>query len=270
MSCNPNVITIVSPSTTDVRAFSVGANAVLVTAYGLTGEDTITFKKVNYCSSQANFKREECCFISPTPAEIASSIDYQLGDCKPTLSPNRSSLIIRYSGNYIPVVNNENSSDLTVTVEPINGTEFSDKELGIEPCGFCVDKTWQTTGAERCNQHFVEVEEISNCGNVQWRRTEKCCGYYASVPLVVDTSDGELGGCCGDSQLAYLFHPDETRDPDANVAVEDCEGVIHGYIYPNAGDGHTVPVKTCEGEVIGYAVNNSPTAPQIIGGEQCP
>lgn len=269
MSCNPNVITIVSPSTTDVQGFSVGSRAVLVTAYGLMEEDTLTFKRVNYCSSQSNYKSEGCCLIKPTPAEISSAVDYQLGECKPMLSPSRSSLVIRYSGNYIPVVNNENSPDLTVTIEPIHGTNFTDKELGIEPCGFCLDKIWETTGAERCNQYFLEVEEISNCGNVRWTRTDKRCGYSASVPFPVDTGDGDLGGCCGNVQLAYMFHPNETRDPDASVAVDDCDGVIHGYIYPTAGDGHTVPVKMCNGDVLGYAVNNSTTSPQLLGDTQC-
>lgn len=261
MSCNPNVLTIVSPTTTDVRGFSVGSKAVLVTAYGLTDEDTITFKRVNYCSSQANYKSEGCCLIQPTPAEISSAVAYQLGDCSPMLSPNRHSLVIRYSGNYIPVVNNANSPDLTVTVEPINGTEFSDRELGIEPCGFCLDKTWQTTGAERCNQHFVEVEEISNCGNVRWRKTTERCGYHASVPLPITPDDANA---CGSTFMGYLFHPNETRDPDANVEISDCEGNLWGYAYPNAGDGHTLPIQTCDGSIVGYAVNQSATAPQQV------
>lgn len=265
MSCNPNVITIVSPSTTDVQGFSVGSRAVLVTAYGLMEEDTLTFKRVNYCSSQSTYKSEGCCLIKPTPAEISSAVDYQLGECKPMLSPNRSSLVIRYSGNYIPVVNNENSPDLTVTVEPINGTEFTDKELGIEPCGFCLDKTWETTGAERCNQHFVEQEEISNCGNIRWVRTTKRCGYYASVPIPIHLDEGD---CCGSQFMGYIFHPNETRDPDATVEIttcnEDGSEKLWGYAYPTAGDGHTLPIEICSGEIIGYAANNSLTAPQQL------
>lgn len=259
MSCNPNVVTIVSPTTTDTRGFLVGSKAVLVTAYGLTEEDTVTFKRVNYCSSQANFKSEGCCLIQPTPAEISSAVPYQLGECEPMLSPNRHTLVIRYSGNYIPVVNNQNSPDLTVTVEPINGTEFSDKELGIEPCGFCLDKTWETTGAERCNQHFIEQEEISNCGNVRWTRTTKRCGYYASVPIPITLDEGD---CCGSQFMGYLFAPNETRDPDATVEIRDCKGKLWGYAYPTEGDGHTLPIEACGGNIVGYAVNNSAAAPQ--------
>ena len=262
MSCNPNVITVVSPRSTDVKGFSVGGGAVLVTAYGLTDADTVTFKRVNYCSSNANFSRNECCLISPTEAEIASAADYQIGECAPSLTPKRSSIVIRYGGNYVPVVNGSTSSDLTVTVEPINGSEFSDKELGIDPCGFCLDETWETTGAERCNQHFVEVEEVSNCNNVRLRKTEKRCGYYASVPIPITLDEG---GCCGSKFMGYIFHPNETRDPDATVEINDCNGKLWGYAYPTAGDGHTLPIEECGKDgPIGYAVNNSATAPQTL------
>lgn len=267
MSGNPNVITIVSPTTTDVRGFSVGNKAVLVTAYGLIDEDTITFKRVNYCSSQSSYKKDECCLISPDQAEISSAVTYQLGECAPMLSPDRNSLVIRYSGNYIPVLDHASGHDLTVTVEPINGTEFSDRELGVEPCGFCLDKTWETTGAERCNQHFVEQEEISNCGNFRWTRTDKRCGYYASVPLPITLDEGD---CCGSQFMGFLFHPNETRDPDATVEIKYCnddgDEQLLGYAYPTAGDGHTLPIEECGGVVIGYAVNQSATAPQQIMG----
>lgn len=258
MSCSPNVLTVVSPESADVKGFTV-TKAVRVTAFGLSGKDTITFQRVQYCSSQANFSREGCCLFSPEPSQISSAVDYQISDCKPSLTPNRNTIIIPYAGSYLPVVNGNSSADLVVQVEPIDGTQFDDKEKGIEPCGFCLDETWQTTGSERCNQHFVEQEEISNCGNLRWTRTQKRCGYYASVPLAVTLDDGE---CCGDTVMAYMFHPDETRDPDATVPVTDCNGKIHGYIYPQAGDGHTVPVEECGGNVVGYAVNNSATAPQ--------
>ncbi|CAM3861382.1 hypothetical protein [Avibacterium endocarditidis] len=219
MSCNPNVISIISPASIDPKGFSVGSKAVLVSAYGLNALDTITFKRVNYCSNQGNYKSEGCCIIEPTPAEIASAIPYQLGYCTPTLSAKRSTLVIRYTGNYIPVVNNQHSPDLTVTIEPINGTDFSDKELGIVPCG-----------------------------------------YQASVPLPISLDDGD---CCGVMFMGYLFHPNETRDPEATVKIYDCEKFV-GYAYPTAGDGHTLPIEECNGTIVGYAVNNSPTAPEII------
>ncbi|WP_439327609.1 hypothetical protein [Lonepinella sp. BR2357] len=256
MSCNPNVLTVISPDIVDIQGFSV-RDAVRVTAYGLTNEETITFQRVHYCSSQPRFERNGCALISPSKSELSSAIEYQIGTCAPSLTPERNTIIIPYAGNYIPVVNG-NPTDLVVEVEAVKDGEFSNVEVGIEPCGFCLDKTWETTGAERCNQHFVEQEEISNCGNVRWTRTEKRCGYYASVPIVFDVDDGH----CGDKQIGYLFHPNETRDPDATVAISDCNGIV-GYAYPQAGDGHTVPIAECENGIIGYAVNNSATAPQI-------
>ncbi|WP_439234939.1 hypothetical protein [Lonepinella koalarum] len=263
MSCNPNVLTVISPDMVDTQGFSV-QGAVRVTAYGLTNENIITFQRVHYCSSQPRFERNGCALISPTKGELSSAIEYQIGTCVPSLTPDRNTIIIPYAGNYMPVVHGS-QADLVVEVEAVSGREFSDVELGIEPCGFCLDKTWETTGAERCNQHFVEVEEISNCGNVRWTRTDKRCGYSASVPIVIDLELGCGDGCHnGDRQIGYLFHPNETRDPDATVPIIDCQGNIHGYAYPNADDGHTVPVAECENGVIGYAVNHSATAPELI------
>lgn len=263
MQCNPNVLTIISPHFTDAKGFSVGTQSVLVSVNHLSGEETITFKRVDYCSNQANFERAGCALISPTVSEVASATHYQLGECQPSLTPKRHSLVITQSGHYIPVRNNESTPDVVVTVEPISGSTFTDTERGIVPCGFCLDKTWQTTGAERCNQHFVEVEEISNCGNVRWRRTTKRCGYYASVPLPITLDED----CCGSTFMGYLFHPNETRDPDATVAITDCDGKLWGYAYPTAGDGHTLPIIECGKDTpTGYAVNNSATAPQQVTG----
>ncbi|MDH2997192.1 hypothetical protein A1D22_05840 [Pasteurellaceae bacterium LFhippo2] len=262
MSCNPNMTQIVSPNTTDVKGFSV-STAVRVTAFGLTGKDIITFKRVDYCSPNPNFKRNGCEFFKPTEAQVSSAVDYQIGECAPSLTPNRNTIIIPYAGNYIPMVDGIDTSDLTVEVEPIDGNCFDDKEKGIAPCGFCIDEVWETTGAERCNQHFVEQEEVSNCDNVRWVRTEKRCGYYASVPLPITLDEGD---CCGSQFMGYLFHPSETKDPDATVAITDCEGNIVGYAYPQAGDGHTLPIEECDGTIVGYAVNNSATAPQQVMG----
>ncbi len=192
---------------------------------------------------------------------VSSLTRVKENSCAPSLTPERNSLIIPYKGNYIPVVNG-NPTDLVVEIEAVDWRDFSDKELGVDPCGFCVDKTWQKTGAERCNQHFVEQEEMSNCGNVRWTKTDKRCGYHASVPLPITLDEGD---CSGGHFMGYLFHPNEERDPDATVEIRDCNGKLHGYAYPQAGDGHTLPIEECGNDTpIGYAVNNSATAPQPI------
>lgn len=263
MSCDPNVLTVISPDVVDVQGFAV-RSAVRVTAYGLTDENTVTFQRVRYCSSQPHFERNGCALITPTKGELNSAIEYQIGTCSPSLTPERNNIIIPDAGNYIPIVNG-NPTDLTVEVETVNLRDFNAKELGIDPCGFCLDKTWGTTGVERCHQHFIEQEEISNCGNVRWTRTEKRCGYYASVPLPIVLDDGND---CGSTFMGYLFHPNETRDPDATVEIRDCENLI-GYAYPTAGDGHTLPIQECGGNIVGYAVNNSATAPQQTSTKEC-
>ena len=58
-----------------------------------------------------------------------------------------------------------------------------------------------------------------------------------------------------------MFHPDEERDPAATVAVEDCEGIVWGYIYPTAANGRTLPIGACGEPPICYATNQSSTAP---------
>lgn len=269
MSCNPNVMEIVSPSLVENKGFSV-TKAVRVTAYGLSGKDIITFKRVQYCSNQSGYVRDGCCLFTPEIAHITTAVEYQIGECAPSLTPKRNTIVIPYAGSYIPVVNGSDSADLVVEVEPINGTDFDDKEKGISPCGFCIDEVWETTGGERCNQHFIEQEEISNCGNIRWTKTEKRCGYFASVPIPITLDEG---ACNGSSFMGYLFHPSETRDPDATVEITYCAAdgseVLLGYAYPKAGDGHTLPIEECNGKVVGYAVNNSATAPQSLGDGRC-
>lgn len=227
MSCQLNVMTVVSPQSAEVSGFSV-SKAVRVTAFGLSGKDTVTFKRVQYCSKQPSYVREGCSLFSPEPAQLSNAVDYQIGECLPSLTAKRNTLIIPYAGSYIPVPSGTESADLIVQVEPIDGTQFDDKEKGIAPCGL----------------------------------SEPVQRYEASVPLPIVLYEG---GGCGSTFMGYLFHPNETRDPKANVAIHDCEKIV-GYAYPQAGDGHTLPIQQCDGVIVGYAVNRSLTAPQQLGG----
>ena len=118
---------------------------------------------------------------------------------------------------------------------------------------------WTSTGQTRCSNNVVEIEEKNNCGTSRWTATSKNCGYSPSVPFIVQVYDG----CCGGSQVGYMYHPDETIDPAATVAVEDCDGVIWGYIYPTAATGRTLPVGSCDEPPIGYAANKSDSAPEF-------
>lgn len=259
MACESSITTIYSPGSPDVKAFTVVDKAVRVTVFGLNVEDTVTFQRVKFCAERATASREGCCIYKPSTTELSSAIEYRIGTCPPMLSPERNMIIIPFRGTYIPVINAVSSPDLTIEIDEVEGDEFTDIEKGIVPCGFCLDKEWKTTGAERCNEHFIEQEEISNCGHIRWTRTTVRCGYFATVPVVIDRDEG----CCGDFQIGYMFHPDETRDPDATTAVEDCNANVVGYIYPTAGNGHTVPIEECGGNVLGWAVNASPFAPAL-------
>lgn len=232
MSCSPHIQKIISPEQIDVRGFMV-TKAVRVTAFGLSGTDTVTFQRVQYCSEQPGFERKGCSLFEPEPAHIASAVDYQIGECLPSLTPRRNTLIIPYAGSYVPVRHGNASADLVVEVEPVEGVQFDDKEKGIVPCGFIIDEPPPPT-------------------------------YSASVPLVMG-----LNGADCPAFIGYLFHPNEQRDPQATVAIADCNGTVYGYAYPTAGEGHTFPIMECGNQVVGYAVNRSETAPQPYGGTLC-
>ena len=118
---------------------------------------------------------------------------------------------------------------------------------------------WVETGQSKCENHVTVIEEVNNCGTTRWTATTEVCGYSPSVPFVIEVFDG----CCGGNQVGYMYHPDETRDPSATVAVEDCNGVVWGYIYPTVATGRTLPVGGCGETPIGYAVNQSNTAPSF-------
>ncbi len=57
----------------------------------------------------------------------------------------------------------------------------------------------------------------------------------------------------------FYYHPGDSRDPTATVALKDCAGTIFGYVHPTAGPGHTVQIKSCcpTPTTIGWGVNRS-------------
>lgn len=285
MACNdPNVRTLISPQIVGEIGFYV-ESAVRVIAHGLAGDDYITFKKVRYCSDNPHFKRDNCSIFEPSQEHISDAVDYQIGVCSPSLTADRNMVIIPFKGYYLPVLHGNASSDLVVDAEPVEYANFTDKEKGVEPCLPCIPKwqttgtercgethieqeeintctnerrwtlterqvTWRETGVERCKNHVIEVEEENDCGKKRWTATAKKCGYIPTVPFYVPLNCDETAGVIG-----YLFSPNEERDPDATVPIEDCDGNVKGYAYPTDGEGHTLAIEDCDGNVTGYCGN---------------
>lgn len=110
-----------------------------------------------------------------------------------------------------------------------------------------VDQEWTDTGAERCENKLVQRQQVNQCGEIRWEDTAEHCGYFATLYLP----------CSG-----AAYRPGE-QPPDATVAVEDCDGNVLGYIYPEPQGGATTPViEGCDsadcdtgGPVLGYAVD---------------
>lgn len=114
--------------------------------------------------------------------------------------------------------------------------------------------TWTDTGETRCVGNVIEVQQTNLCGHFRWEATATPCGYIATLPL-------DCGGTA--------FRPGE-QPPDATVPLEDCDGNILGYIYPDARADASIPVtEGCMGcgdgggPVLGYASNH--TIPTCAG-----
>lgn len=105
------------------------------------------------------------------------------------------------------------------------------------------------TGASRCQEHQLQVQVETKCGDLAWASTEESCGWIATLPLPLE--------CCG-----LAFRPEDIRDPEATVELKGCEedSPVIGYIYPNPRPWATTPVTTCETcddqNLIGFAVNS--------------
>ena len=172
MSCNPNIIEVYAPSLVTPQGFFVNG-AVKVMAYGLAGDDYITFKRIRHCSDNPNYKRENCTIFDPEPAHVETALEYQIGACAPSLTKERNTIYVQGKEYLLPVINGTTSADLVIEVEPVDNRTFSDKEKGVEPCLPCHPK-WIKTGDERCGEEFIEEKEVNSCdSSVRWTPTEK-------------------------------------------------------------------------------------------------
>lgn len=94
--------------------------------------------------------------------------------------------------------------------------------------------------------------EADLCG---WRGAQPC-EYYATLHLTLARGEGK----CADrfARVAYAFHPEDIRDPAADVQLLDCNDTVIGYIYSTKGDNHIVEyaVEQNDGTMrtVGYAL----------------
>ena len=182
---NPYVHTIISPDSSDPQGFVV-VGAVRLIAYGLIGDDYITFKKVRYCSDNPHFKRNNCDLFEPEDPHISSATDYMIGACKPSLTADRNMIIIPYAGHYIPVIHGNESADLIVEIESMKAGKYNDTETGVNPCLPCKE-VWTETGNSQCGEEFIEREEINSCtSELRWVPTDKLVEW-------VETGDFKCG-----------------------------------------------------------------------------
>lgn len=202
---------------------------VQITAYGLQDGDCVTFLKVRYTADRDKWEKSGCTIISPSELKIERAEEFRIGACAPSLSKCRNSIVISKPGIYQPNMKDVKTTDVTIEAEQLDSTcRPTPEELGIEPCG--------------CACHDEPTE---------------------TLPIL------EEGSCGGPSfvKMAWMFSPYDDKDPEATVEVTNCNGDIVGYIYPEAGPGHTVPVKSCSTDglkIIGFAVNNSSAASQMV------
>lgn len=240
-------------SDSDLPFIYVTNKPIRVSVTGLTDLNLITFNTVTFKGDQT-YKAVNCCLSSEMSVYIDTIQPYIIGECKPSLTSKRSSIIIKQSGIYqFDLSQVDTSVAFSVSVEALEEADISNQSLGIEPCGVCLDLEWTTTGAKRCNEHLQEREEISECGTIRWVKTGKRCGYVADLPIVLYP---HTESCCSSGITGYIYSPYGERDPDATAEITDCEYGLVGYAYPTSDEGHTLPISDCDGTIYGWAVNS--------------
>lgn len=68
---------------------------------------------------------------------------------------------------------------------------------------------------------------------------------------------GEISEACYilARRAGYAFHPEDLRDPDANVKFAFCNGQLQMFLYPDATPEHNIAITDCDGNIYGYALN---------------
>lgn len=150
------------------------------------------------------------------------------------------------------VINFENLNG-TLRLTNSDNTKF-DVELPTDTTivsGTITDKTLTLT------DNKGGTVEIDLC---KWRGAQPC-EYYATMQIALTKDE------CGIfRRVAWAFHPDDLRDPAADVRLVDCNGNTIGWLYSTSEGNHTIDIQDESGTLIGYAMS-SPIAK--VWGDGC-
>jgi len=279
---------LVGPNLETSTVFVIASGRqVTLSAQGLAAGDVV-YVEIVTLSSAPEFKGNVCCDIGKINIEVLSAVPLKCPDGSlvtltadypfvvldgPQMVTMRVRVEAALPGAAISVELNETASETGCALCACRTTPCVDTTWGptgetrcaagnIENkeesnCGtlrwtVVGPQTWVPTGETRCANHLIENQEVNGCGTLRWTPTTLTCGYCPSLPL---SCDGLNSG--------YGYHIDDPKDPAATVEMAPCAGdtsVDSIWIYPTAGEGHTIKELDCDGTLIGYAANRSDCA----------
>lgn len=103
--------------------------------------------------------------------------------------------------------------------------------------------------------------EVDLCG---WKGVQPC-EYYATLQVTMASNECNKGNGMF-RRVAYLYHPDDLRDPAADVQFTDCDDNTIGWLYSTKTPQHNVEMMDGAGKTLGYAM---PTPTMRVWGEGC-
>lgn len=164
----------------------------------------------------------------------------QCGDIKWVTIPENE-IVWTPTANVKCVIDEDDTSD-DYLVEREYANQYGQRKWEVEST-----RPWMNTDYSVCIDHKVNVQQITICGDTRWKVTKEACGYLATFPLP--------GG-------GLAFRPG-MEDPAATVEMQDCDGNVIAYLYPEARENASLEVSVnCAngGTLIGYAVNGGEAA----------
>lgn len=103
--------------------------------------------------------------------------------------------------------------------------------------------------------------EVDLCG---WKGVQPC-EYYATMQVTLAANECKNGNSLF-RRVAYIYHPDDLRDPATDVQFTDCDDHTIGWLYSTKTPQHNVELLNEVGDILGYAM---PTPTMRVWGEGC-